>query len=153
MFEFEAPLVRLPGKIAWTVFYIPTAFTDAIGSKGRITVRLIVDGAEFRGTLLPSSNGHYHVYNQAMRDHGGKGIGGTVHVLVEADEQPRALEIPPDVNVALTANEAAMAKFSALPYYIRREEINKITGAKTQPTREKRITALLDKLLTNKSAE
>lgn len=147
MLEFEATLVRLPGKIAWTVFYIPASFTDAIGTKGRITVRAVVDGAEFHGTLLPSSNGHYQVYNQAMREHGGKEIGGTVHVLLEIDNQPRELVLPQDVMAALTSSEAAMGKFTALPYYMRREEINKINTAKTLPTREKRITALMEKLL------
>lgn len=147
MLEFEATLVRLPGKIAWTVFYIPASFTDPIGTKSRITVRAVVDGAEFRGTLLPSSNGHYQVYNQAMREHCGKEIGGTVHVVLEVDEQPRELEIPPDVATALNSSAAALAQFTSLPYYIRREEINKICAAKTLPTREKRITALVDKLL------
>lgn len=146
MTEFDAPLVRLPGKIAWTVFYVPASFAEAMGTKGRITVRLVVDGAEFHGTLLPSSNGHYHVYNQAMREHGGKAIGDTVHVILEADAQPRELEIPPDVTTALAGSAGAAKQFAALPYYIRREEINKITGAKTPPTREKRIAALLEKL-------
>jgi hypothetical protein len=144
--EFETTLVRLPGKIAWTVFYVPAAFTDAIGTKGRVTVRAIVDGAAFHGTLLPSSRGHYQVYNQAMRAHGGKEIGDTVHVVLEADAQPRTLEIPPDVAVALAGRDTAAEHFSALPYYIRREEINKITAAKTPPTRERRIAALMEKL-------
>lgn len=147
MYEFTAMLVRLPGKIAWTVFYIPASFTDAIGTKSRINVRAIVDGAEFHGTLLPSSNGHYQVYNQAMREHCGKEIGATIHVLLEEDTQPRELAIPPDVATVLAGSETAQEKFCALPYYIRREEINKITSAKAQPTREKRLTALLEKLL------
>lgn len=147
MIEFDATIVRLPGKIAWPVFYIPAEFADAVGTKGRVTVRLVVDGAEFTGTLLPSQQGHYHVYNQAMRAHCGKELGGTLHVVLEVDQQPRELEIPQDVEAAFADCAAAKAKFSTLPYYIRREEVNKINGAKTQPTREKRIAALLDKLL------
>ena len=145
--EFDATLVRLPGKMAWPVFYVPASFTNAVGTKGRINVLATVDGAEFRGTLLPSSNGHYLVYNQAMREHCGKKIGATVHVSLEVDDQPRELELPRDVAAALTSNEDAMAKFTSLPFYLRREEINKINIAKTLPTREKRIKALIDKLL------
>ncbi|HEY3378124.1 MAG TPA: DUF1905 domain-containing protein [Armatimonadota bacterium] len=147
MLEFTATLVKLPGKIAWTVFYIPAAFTDTLGTKGRITVRAVVDGAEFPGTLLPSSNGYYQVYNQAMREHCGKEIGGTVHVLLDIDNQPRELALSEDVLAALTSSAAAMEKFTALPYYLRREEINKINAAKTLPTREKLIIALLEKLV------
>jgi hypothetical protein len=143
--EFEATVVRLPGKIAWPVLYIPSSF--AADTKGRVNVIATVDGAEFRGTLLPSSNGHYMVYSQAMRKQCGKQVGGTVHVLLEVDNQPRELDVPRDVAVALTSSETATGKFAALPYYLRREEINKINAARTSPTREKRINALLDKLL------
>jgi len=143
--EFEAAIVRLPGKMAWPVFYIPASFTS--DTKGRINVLATVDGAEFHGTLLPSSNGHYLVYSQAMRKHCGKEVGGTVHVLLEVDDQPREVELPHDVAAALAGSQAAMAKFTSLPYYLRREEMNKINGAKTLPTREKRINALIEKLL------
>ncbi len=142
MLEFDAIIVRLPGKMAWPVFYAPASFAT---TKSRINVRVVVDGLDARTVLLPSSNGHYLVYTQAMREHGRKVIGDTVHVLLEEDHQPRELEIPHDVSEAL--DEAIAAKFAALPYYMRREEINKINGAKTQPTREKRIAALLVKLL------
>jgi len=147
MIEFDATIVRLPGKIAWPVFYIPVELSDAAGTKGRVNVRLVVNGAEFSGTLLPSKQGHYHVYNQAMRAHCGKELGGTVHVVLEIDRQPRELEIPQDVEAAFAGCAAASEKFAALPYYIRREEVNKIDSAKTQQTREKRIMALLEKLL------
>jgi len=147
MIEFNATIVRLPGKIAWPVFYIPVEFSDAVGTKGRVNVRLVVDGAEFSGTLLPSKQGHYHVYNQAMRAHCGKELGGTVHVVLEIDRQPRELEIPQDVDAAFAGCAAVREKFAALPYYIRREEVNKITSAKTSQTREKRIATLLEKLL------
>lgn len=109
-------------------------------------MRLVVAGAEFHGTLLPSSNGHYQVYNQAMREHCGVEIGGTIHVLLEEDKQARELELAPDVAATLADCEVALEKFTSLPYYIRREEINKINSAKTQPTREKRIKGLIEKL-------
>lgn len=147
MLEFEATIVKLPGKMNWPIFYIPTSFTDTAGTKGRINVVTTVDGAEFRTTLLPSNNGHYIVYNKAMREHCGKQIGETMHVLLEVDNQPREVELPPDVAAALNCSEATMGKFTSLPYYMRREEISKINSAKTLPTREKRIKALIDNLL------
>jgi hypothetical protein len=147
MAEFEATLVRLPGKMPWTVVYVPAAFSDAVGTRGRINVLATVDGAAFRATLLPSSDGHYLVYNQEIRKHCGKALGETVYVLLEVDDQPRELELPEDVTAALAAGGAAGERFAALPYYIRREEINKIAAAKTEPTREKRVRALVEKLL------
>jgi hypothetical protein len=146
MLEFDTPLVRLPGKIAWTVFYVPAEFAAARGTKGRITVRGTVDGVPFTGTLLPSTQGHYHVYNQAMRVNGGKAIGESVHVTLEADDAPRTLEIPDDVAAALAASPEAQAKFTAWPYYIQREELTKITSAKVPETRARRLAALIGKL-------
>jgi hypothetical protein len=143
--EFDTEIVRLPGKMAWPVFYIPASFTA--DTRGRINVRAVVDGAEFHGTLLPSSKGHYLVYSQAMRKHCKKEIGGSVHVLLEVDNQPREVELPHDIAAALAGSPAALVKFTSLAYYLRREEINKINDAKTLPTREKRIHALIDKLL------
>jgi hypothetical protein len=106
--EFEATIVRLPGKIVWPVFYVPDSFAEAVGTKSRINVLAVVDGAEFRGTLLPSSNGHYMVYSQSMRKLCSKEIGETVHVTLEVDDQPRELELPKDVAAALNGTAAAM---------------------------------------------
>lgn len=145
--EFEATLVKLPGKMDWPVFYVPVSFAEAAGTRGRINVVATVDGAEFRVTLLPSHKGHYLVYAKAMREHCGKNIGDTVQVSLQVDDQPREVELPPDVAAALHGSEAAMAAFTSLPYYMRREEINKINSAKMPSTRERRVTALMDKLL------
>ena len=146
MFEFDTDIVKLPGKMNWPVIYVPAAFSEATGTKGRVNVTATVDGKHFQVTLLSSKNGHYMVYNQAMRTHCGKALGDTVHVALEIDDKPREVEIPSDITDALNAHGNAMDKFQALPYYTRREEISKITNAKTTPTREKRIATLLDML-------
>ena len=81
-----------------------------------------------------------------MRAHCGKDLGDAVRVRVELDDQPRELELPPDLAAALGATGGALEKFSSLAYYLRREAINHLNAAKTQPTRDKRLQALLDKL-------
>ncbi len=143
MFKFDTEIVKLPGKMNWPVIYIPAEFSESASTKGRVNATATVEGVVFQVTLLPSKNGHYVVYNQAMRKHCGKTLGDTVHVALEIDDKPREVEIPADITLALNAHGNAMERFQALPYYTRREEINKITNAKTAPTREKRIAALL----------
>ena len=130
MLEFEATIVRLPGKIAWPVFYVPASFANAVGSKSRINVRAVVDGAEFRCTLLPSSNGHYLVYTQVMREHCGKELGGTVQVMLTRPPNPRARAAAGRNRGAGRQRGTALAKFSALPYYIRREDSIRSTAPK-----------------------
>lgn len=147
MLEFEATIERLPGKIVWPVIYVPSSFAEEAGTKTRINVVAEVDGLKARCTLLPSKNGHYLVYIKEMREHCGKEIGGTVRVKLERDDQPRELEIPQDVEEALT-NSKVKEEFEKRPYYIRRDEIGKINSAKAQETRERRIKAIVEKLNT-----
>lgn len=144
--EFDALIVRLPGKMAWPVCYVPEIFTTDCGTKGRINAKATINGSEFPITLLPSSRGHYFVYNKEIRQHCQQDLGATVHVTLSQDAAPRELLVPEDVQVALAADADVATRFSTLPYYLRREEINKINSAKTQPTREKRIAALLARL-------
>jgi uncharacterized protein DUF1905/bacteriocin resistance YdeI/OmpD-like protein len=146
MHEFDAVLKRLEGKIAWTVFYVPFSVQEVYNTKGRVKVKARIDGHAFAGTLLPSRNGHYMAFNREMKAACKKGIEDSVHVTLELDTEPRVVEVPADVLVALETNGDAYSKFQALPYYIKREEIRKITGAKKQETRERRLQKLIDNL-------
>jgi hypothetical protein len=147
MLEFESAIERLPGKIVWPVIYIPASFAEEARTKSRINVIAEVEGLRTRCTLLPSKNGHYLVYTKEMREHCSKEIGQVVRVKLEIDDQPRELEIPQDVEEALT-NNGVKDEFEKKPYYIRRDEIGKINSAKAQETRERRIKALVDRLRT-----
>lgn len=147
MHEFDAVLQKLEGKIAWTVFYVPFSVQEEYGTKGRVKVKAQIDGHAFAGTLLPSRNGHYMVFNREIKAVCKKGIEDTLHVTLELDTEPRVVEVPEDVVAALQANGDAYSRFQELPYYMKREEIKKITGAKKQATRERRIQKLLNNLL------
>jgi hypothetical protein len=145
--EFDAQLRRLEGKIKWTVFYVPFSVSAAFGTNSRVNVKAVINGHPFSGVLLPSRNGHYLAFNQAMKAATGKALGDTVHVRLAADMEPRVVEIPEDILAALNENEAARAAFDALPDYIKRGEISRVTDAKTEATRHKRRQALLNGLL------
>jgi len=144
--EFDATLHRLEGKIAWTVFYMPFSVPDTYGAQGKFQVKGTVDGNPFTGTLLPSRNGHYLVYNQAMRAGSKKKVGDAVHVVVEPDTEPRAIVIPEDVRDGLESF-GVMKVFQECPYYQQREELVKIDSAKQPETRGKRIQDLCRKLM------
>lgn len=144
--EFDAVLCRLPGKIAWTVCYVPAAFVEEQGSRNRINVCGTVDGVAFRGTLLPSRIGHYLIYSHAMRDQGGgKSPGDPIHVELSVDTEPRPVEIPDDLSHRL-ADARLVERFASQPAYLQREAITHICSAKTAETRARRIDALLHRL-------
>jgi hypothetical protein len=144
--EFDAVLHRLEGKIAWTVLYVPFSVPDLYGTQNRLEVKGTVDGHSFRGTLLPSRNGHYLVCSQAIRSACKKTLGDSVHVTMEPDTAPRTVEVPEDVRGALAADKTVLAAFEGQPEYIKREQVTKIAEAKRPETRQKRIAGLLELL-------
>jgi len=144
-YDFSAGIKLLEGKIRWSVVYFPHPAPEHFGTNGRVNVRACVDGHEFDGTLLPSRNGHYLVYNAAMKKAVGKKLGDRVQVSLEKSEEKRELVIPGYVSTALKEN-AALERFEEMPYYIAREEINKIESAAREETRSKRLQALIDEL-------
>lgn len=144
--EFNTILQKLEGKIQWTVFYIPFSVEEEYGTKGRFNVQAIIDGHPFSATLLPSRNGHYMVYNKAMKSVCKKEIGDSIHVILRSDKEERILNIPDYILEAIRSNPIANSKFNELPYYIKREEINKIEEAKKGETRIRRLEKFIQKL-------
>ena len=148
---FDADLTKLDGKIKWTVFYVPVSVSAASGTKGRVRVSGTLDGHAFRGTLLPSKNGHYLVFNRQLRDLCKKDVGESLHVEIEQDDEPRVVEVPGEIRRELEACPDALQAFEELPDYMKREEINKIVTAKRQDTRDRRLQKLVQSLLSRDS--
>jgi hypothetical protein len=144
--EFDAVLQRLEGKIKWIVLYVPFSVNDTYGTSGRLPVKATIDGHCFNGTLLPSKKGHYMVCNQQIRETCRKGIGDTVHVVIEPDSEPRLVQIPVYLLERLSEQPDILAAFQAQPEYIKREQLNHIEQAKGEEARERRIRKLLDNM-------
>jgi len=144
--EFYATLQKLEGKMEWTVFYTPFSVAEEYGTRGRFNVKAIIDGHSFSGTLLPSKNGHYMVYNKAIKSACKKEIGDSIHVILIPDIEERNLDIPDYILEAFKDNLTVCSKFNQLPYYIKREEINKIEESKKEETKIRRLEKLIQKL-------
>ena len=144
--EFDVTLQRLEGKIKWIVLYVPFSVNGTYGTSGRLQVKATIDGHCFSGTLLPSKKGHYMVCNQQIRETCRKGIGDTVHVVIEPDSEPRSVQIPKYLLEKLNQQPDILTMFQAQPEYLKREQINHIETAKGDETRERRIRKLLDSM-------
>ena len=145
--EFSTTLVQLEGKIQWTVFYIPYSIVDVYRVNGRCNVVVTIDGYSYSGTLLPSKNGHYMVYNKSMKAVSNKNIGDCVHVVLKLDTEAREITIPDYIQAQLDTSPSAKSEFEQLPYYIKREEIIKIEDAKKPETKIRRVSKLIDRLI------
>jgi len=144
-YEFSAEIKLLEGKMKWSVIYFPYPAHEHFGTNSRVNVSVTIDGHQFDGVLLPSRNGHYLVYNAAMKKLVNKVLGDTVQVGLERCAERRELTVPEYVSTALK-DAAAFEKFMEMPDYIKREEINKIESAQRAETKSKRLQALVDKL-------
>ncbi|MCE5313791.1 MAG: YdeI/OmpD-associated family protein [Armatimonadota bacterium] len=144
-YDFSAEIKLLEGKMKWSVIYFPHSALEHFGTNGRVNVRAVVDSHKFDGTLLPSRNGHYLVYNSAMKKVVGKRLGDSVRVTFEKCDEERKLIVPDYILTALKEN-AVLDKFLEMPDYIKREEINKIESAQRDETKSRRLQTLIAKL-------
>jgi hypothetical protein len=145
-YDFDAEIKLLEGKMKWSVIYFPYPAQEHFGTNGRVNVNVVIDGHQFDGVLLPSRNGHYLVYNAAMKKLVKKQLGDTVQVELEECVEKRELVVPEYISTALK-DAAAFEKFLEMPDYIKREEVNKIEAAQRDETKSKRLQALVEKLV------
>ncbi|NLE79364.1 MAG: DUF1905 domain-containing protein [Rhodococcus sp.] len=72
--------------------------------------------------------------------------GEDVEVELELDSDPRTVDVPDDLVTALGKNASAAAAFEALSYSNKRRHVLSVEGAKTEATRIRRITKVVDSL-------
>ena len=135
---FDVVIVTPPrGQGALVV--LPEASTTTFGTRARVPVRATFNGVAYRGSAMPMGDGRHGLgLTKAIRGAAGLEIGDTVHVVVERDEEERAVDVPDDLRAAL--DEATLSEpFAALAYTHRREYVAWVTAAKRAETRANRI--------------
>jgi uncharacterized protein YdeI (YjbR/CyaY-like superfamily) len=76
---------------------------------------------------------------KGIREQIGKTFGEKIKVSVEADTQPRVLEIPQDLLKEFKKEKQARAFFDALSYTHQKEYVQWILEAKKEETRQRRV--------------
>lgn len=122
---------------------------EAFGKKGRVPVKYTIDGHQFRGSIFPYGGIYYLGVRKEIRNVIGKTYGDTVHIVMEADDEPRVVKVPEDFALALAGNEKAGQAFEMLSYSHKREYIEWIGDAKKIETRQRRIAKAIEKLTDN----
>jgi hypothetical protein len=118
---------------------VPFDVEQVFGSK-RPKVKATFDGVPYRGTLVRMGEPcHILPILKEIRARIGKDFGDRVEVCVEADTEPRSVEVPPDLQQALDADPAAGAAFRGLAYSHQREHVRAVLEAKREATRRSRI--------------
>lgn len=107
-------------------------------------VRVTVGGAT-AGLRLSRMRGENLIgFSKAVRAELGVELGQTLDVVVERDDAPREVPLPPELAAALAADPAAQRAFDALAPSHRKEHARSVADAKKPETRDRRIAKVLD---------
>jgi uncharacterized protein YdeI (YjbR/CyaY-like superfamily) len=132
------PYVLLPAKT------LNALFKQAGKGKGKIPVKIKIDGHEFIQTLIKYS-GHWRLYlNTPMRKAAKKEVGDKAVFEIEFDPAKRIVPAHPKLTTALKENPAAKKVFDGLPPSRRGEIIRYISNLKTEEAIDKNIKRALN---------
>ena len=112
--SFAAVIVNAGGGGAFVE--VPFDVEKAFGSK-KPRVKAMIEGVPYRG-LLVRMGGEHHILIilKGIREQIGKTFGEKIKVTVEADTQPRVIEIPKDLLKELRRQKEAKVFFDGLSY-------------------------------------
>ena len=125
--------------------FIPFDVKEAFGS-GRPRIRALIDGHEYRGSLMNMGGGHMLLIRKDIRSAIGKQPGDRVMIEVAEDTEPRVVTVPPELEAAFSTDPDARARFEALSYTHRREFAEWVAEAKRQETRDRRAAKAVEML-------
>jgi hypothetical protein len=135
--KFRTALL-LEGKTA-TGLQVPDDVVEKLAAGKRPKVVITLNGHSYR-TTVASMGGRYLVPVSAEnRVAAGITAGQEVDVDIELDAAPREVEVPTDLEAALSADPAARAFFDGLSFTYRKEWARSIEGAKKPETRTARV--------------
>jgi hypothetical protein len=114
---------------------VPSDVREAFG-EARPPVRGTLNGTPFRGRLAVYGGETVLGLRREIREAAGIELGDAVAVVLERDDAPREIDVPPELAAALAAAEPALrAAFEALAFTHRREYAEWVGRAKREQTR------------------
>jgi hypothetical protein len=141
--EFDAILGGQEGRLP--VVELPFDVKGAFGS-ARPKVKVTVNGVALRTTVSVYGGRSYVGFRKEIQDAARIRIGDRIHVRVEPDTEPRAVEIPEELATALGRDPAAKHAFDALSFTNRKEYASWVADAKRPETRRLRLAKTISML-------
>lgn len=146
-YKFEAIIQQVEDKDA-TFIEIPFDVEKEFGAKRvKVKAKAKFDNVDYRGSIVRMGMPCFMIgLTKEIRKKIGKGIGDTVSVEIEKDEEERIVEIPIEFESMLNGNNNAKDFFNSLSYSQKKKYITWITSAKKEETKIKRMNEALLKL-------
>ena len=131
-------------KLEATGITIPFDVEKIFGSK-RVPVKAEINGAVYRGSIVVMGGKYMLGIPKAFREAAGVKAGDKITVAIEADDTPRTVESPADLDAAI--RKAGLSDYwEKLSYTHRKEHVRAIEEAKRPETRIKRIEKAVEML-------
>ncbi len=135
------PFVYLPEAV------LENVFIQSGKTKGKIPVKMTIDGHEFPQTLLKYS-GHWRLYlNTPMRQAARKEVGDTALFGVWYDPEDRTIPMHPKLQQAINSNAKAQEVFDQLPPSRQLEIVRYISFLKTEESVDRNVNKAIAFLL------
>lgn len=135
------PFVFIPNDV---LNYI---FEKAGKNKGKIPVRIKIEGHEFEQTLI-KYNGHWRLYlNTPMRQSAEKEVGEMTRIEIEFDPNERKIPFHPKFKKALKENENAKEIFDNLTPSLQKEILRYLSFLKTEESLNRNVKKAVNFLL------
>jgi hypothetical protein len=135
------PFVFLPEKVLQNIF------KEAGKNKGKIPVKMKIEGHQFIQTLIKYS-GHWRLYlNTPMRKTAKREVGDFAKFEIAFDKEERKITIHPKFQTALNNDSKAKEVFEKLRPSLQLEIVRYFSFLKQEETVEKNVTKAISFLL------
>lgn len=121
---------------------VPEEIVAAFGAGNRPPTVITINGHSWRSRVAAMRGQLLIGISAANRAAGGISMGEQIEVELTLDEEPREVAVPDDLAAALQKAKLRKA-FDALAHSRRRQHIIAVDGAKTAPTRQRRIDGVI----------
>ena len=130
------------GKTA-TGIVVPQDVVDAFGIGKKPPVKVTIKDYTYRSTVAVMGGRFLIPLSAENRNGAGVAANEEVDVTLELDSEPRTVEVPEDLKLALLAKNGAWESFESLAFSKRKEAVRQVSDAKSQATRDKRIAGIV----------
>ncbi|QTX05701.1 YdeI/OmpD-associated family protein [Agromyces archimandritae] len=135
--RFETKLLSMDGRN--TGIEVAPEDVEALGAGKRPPVKVSVNGFEYRSTIAPMGGRFLIPFSSDKRAATGLGADDAITVELTLDTEPRTVEVPDDLQLALDAAPVAKRAYEALSPSRKKAIVTNVTGAKAPETRARRI--------------
>jgi hypothetical protein len=144
-YSFSGEMYQNKDKLVYIDF--PYDAVREFGTAGKIKIKAWIDGQMVRKSLVPKGNGvHRLAVTMDVRMAIGKGDGDTVDIELEADNEPRIVPLPEDLEWLLDNEPDMKALFLKQAYSTQLFFANWIAQTKDPDARVARINHLFYRL-------